>query len=228
MMRGSESLAGIPLFASLDPADLRTLDSRCRWRIVRAGEWANDYPLHGTDIFFILKGRARVVIGPPGHELILADYREGEFFGQLAALDGHSRSTGVRAISDTVVARMPAAVFYETMHRYPSVCDKVIARLVDTIRSLTARANEQAHLDVRERLCAELLRLSRRTFDGRVVVSPPPTHAELAGRIGTHREAVTKLLNALDREGVISRARGAIVLTRPEFLCRIVTEADAA
>ena len=50
----------------------------------------------------------------------------------------------------------------------------------------------------------------------------------VAGRIGTHREAVTKLLNALDREGVISRARGAIVLTKPDFLCRIVTEADAA
>jgi hypothetical protein len=44
MMRGSESLARIPLFASLEPEDLRALDSRCRWRIVPAGEWANDYP----------------------------------------------------------------------------------------------------------------------------------------------------------------------------------------
>ena len=70
-----------------------------------------------------------------------------------------------------------------------------------------------------------LLRLSRTTAEGRVVVSPPPTHAELAARISSHRELVTKMLNALEREETISRTRGAIVLTNPARLRRIVAEA---
>ena len=58
-------------------------------------------------------------------------------------------------------------------------------------------------------------------------ISPPPTHAELAARISTHREAVTKLLNAIEREGVISRTRAAIDLLKVERLHEIVAKAAA-
>ena len=74
------------------------------------------------------------------------------------------------------------------------------------------RAHEQANFDVRKRLCAELIRLSRTTGEGRVVVSPPPTHAEFAARISTHREAITKALSLLEREGMVTRSPSAIVI----------------
>jgi len=115
-------------------------------------------------------------------------------------------------------------LFRETIHKHPSVCDNVLATMAAAIRALNNRANEQANLDVRQRLCAELLRLSRTNAEGRVIVSPPPTHAELAARISTHREAVTKLLNALERENAISRRRGAIALDDPQRLREIIAE----
>lgn len=226
MVRSSESLGRISLFASLDAEELRVLDARCISRRVGAGEWVIDDQSDGTDVFFVLSGHARVVIGTSGRKIILRDIHDGEYFGELSAIDGQPRSAGILAVTDTVVARMSAVEFRETIHRYPKVCDRVLATLAAAIRTLNNRANEQASFDVRERLCAELLRLSRTTADGRVVVSPPPTHAELAARISTHREAVTKLLNALEREGVISRLRGAIALTNPERLRRIVAEAQ--
>lgn len=225
MTRGSESLGRTPLFASLNEEDVRTLDSRCVWRKVNAGEWVIDDHSDGTHVFFVLSGHARVVIGTSSHEIILRDVRDGEYFGELSAIDGRPRSAGIVAVTDTIVARMSAAVFHEMIHRYPSVCDKVLVTLAAAIRALNNRTNEQANFDVRERLCAELLRLSRTTADGRVIISPPPTHAELAARISTHREAVTKLLNALEREGAIARMRGAIALTNPEHLRRIIAEA---
>jgi len=197
--RGSQSLRRTPLFASLDAEEARALDARCTWRKVSAGEWVIDDQAEGADVFFVLSGHARVVIGSSGREIILADILEGEYFGELSAIDGRPRSAGIVAITDAVVARMPAAVFREMIHRHPSVCDKVLTKLAAAIRALDNRANQQAHFDERERLCAELLRLSRMTVEGRVVVSPPPMHAELAARISSHREAVTKLLNALER-----------------------------
>jgi DNA-binding MarR family transcriptional regulator len=54
------------------------------------------------------------------------------------------------------------------------------------------------------------------------VVSPPPTHAEFAARISTHREAVTKTLSALERDGLIARSPSAIVLTDAARLRRIL------
>jgi CRP/FNR family transcriptional regulator, cyclic AMP receptor protein len=225
MSRGPQSLARVPLFAPLGAEEVRTLDSRCVWRTVTAGQWVIDDHSDGTDVFFVLHGHARVVIGTLGREIILRDIYDGEYFGELSAIDGRPRSAGIIAIADSLVARMSAGVFREAVHRHPSVCDRVLATLVTAIRALNDRANEQANFAVNERLCAELLRLSRPTAEGRIVVSPPPTHAELAARISTHREAVTKILNALERDGAISRTRGAIALTNIEHLRRIVAEA---
>jgi CRP-like cAMP-binding protein len=112
------------------------------------------------------------------------------------------------------------------IHGHASVCDGILATLVSQIRALDNRATEHANFDIRERLSAELLRLSRATADGRVVVSPPPTHAELAARISTHREAVTKCLSALEREGAVLRGRGAITLVDPGRLRQIVEDAS--
>jgi len=102
------------------------------------------------------------------------------------------------------------------------VRERVLKGLVADARALNQRANEQANFDVRHRLCAELLRLSRTVAEGRVVVSPPPTHAELAARISTHREAVTKTLSALERDALIERSPTAIVLSDPAGLRRVI------
>jgi CRP/FNR family transcriptional regulator, cyclic AMP receptor protein len=225
MIRGSEALGRTALMASLSVEDASAINSRCLTRKVKAGEWVIDYQSDGTDVFFVLSGHARVVIEASGREIILHDVHDGEYFGELSAIDGKPRSAGILAMTDTTVARMPAAVFREMIHRYPSVCDQILKTLVAQIRMLDNRTTEQTIFDARERLCAELLRMSRKTAEGRVVISPPPTHAELAARIGTHRESVTKLLSAFEREGAILRARGAIVLTDPESLHRIVAEA---
>jgi CRP/FNR family cyclic AMP-dependent transcriptional regulator len=185
--RGSQTLAHLPLFASLNAEDVRALDARCLWRTVNAGQWVIDDHSDGTDVFFILHGHARVVIGTLGREIILRDIHDGEYFGELSAIDGRPRSAGIIAIADTLVARMSANVFREAVHRHPSVCDQVMATLVTAIRTLT--------------------------------------HAELAARISTHREAVTKILNSLEREGAITRTRGAIALTNIAHLRRVVAEA---
>lgn len=76
------------------------------------------------------------------------------------------------------------------------------------------------------RLCAELLRLARpASSDGALAISPPPTHAELAARVGSRREAVTRALRQLEQDELLGRRRGAIVLLRPDILGRNVSDA---
>jgi CRP-like cAMP-binding protein len=208
----NRTLAKVPLFAALSAEDIRALDARCLWRRVGGGEWVIDYQAEGADVYFVFSGLARVVIVSSGREMILRDIREGEYFGHYSAIDGKARSAAIYAVTDTVVARMSAPVLWEYINRHASVRESVLKDLVGDIRTANQRAHEQANFDVRKRLCAELIRLSRTTKEGRVVVSPPPTHAEFAARISTHREAVTKTLSALEREGMIARSPSAIVL----------------
>jgi CRP-like cAMP-binding protein len=214
-------LARVPLFASLGPDEVHALDTGCVWRRVRAGDWVvNDNP--GIDVYFVVSGHVHAVILSSGREVILGDVRDGEYFNAVSAIDGKLVVWSVRAVTDTVIARMKSAAFRREIDRHPDVRDGVFAALARLVRRLVTRSSEHALLHAHGRLCAELLRLSRTSAQGRLVVSPPPTHAELAARIDTRREAVTRLLKTLELEGAIARTRSAIVLVNPDHLRRII------
>ncbi|MBX9700404.1 MAG: helix-turn-helix domain-containing protein, partial [Acetobacteraceae bacterium] len=75
---------------------------------------------------------------------------------------------------------------------------------------------------VRQRLSAELLRLSRPragSVEARIV-SPPPVQQDLAARIGARREVVSRELAEMARQGLIEKVRGGIVIPHPEALAR--------
>jgi CRP/FNR family transcriptional regulator, cyclic AMP receptor protein len=226
MIRHSETLARVPLFRSLDGEAVRRLDSQCVWRRAKAKEWVLDYKDGGAELYFVSQGHVRVLIRTPtGKESILRDIRSGEYFGELAAIDGRPRSAGIAAVTDSVIARMPPAIFRGVVHAYPDVCDQLLVLLASQIRMLANRVNEYGTLDARTRIYAELLRLARTGQSGEAIISPPPTHAELAARVSSHREAVTRELNNLTRAGLLGRRRGALVLLDPTHLASIVAEA---
>jgi CRP/FNR family transcriptional regulator, cyclic AMP receptor protein len=227
MSQATRTLGGFPLFRNLAQQDLQRVESSCSWRQVAAQEWVVDREGEGTDVFFVLHGHLRVVVSVGGRETILRDLKAGEFFGELAALDLKPRSAGIVAIANSLLARMPAAAFRDAIHQHADVCDQVLAVLVGQIRVLANRTNEVSGLSMKHRLCAELLRLARPAMasPGFPVITPPPTHSELAARVSSHREAVTRELGALERAGLIARRRGAISLLDAERLRRMVSEA---
>ena len=220
MARQSETLARFALFRSLDKDVIQRLDSQCIWRRVRAGETLIAYEDDSVDLFFAAYGRLRVTIQPvTGTEIILRDLCEGEFFGELAAIDGRPRSASVVAMTNSVVARMTPTVLREAVHGHPDVCDQLLALLASQVRMLAQRLMELSSLDVRHRIYSELLRLANtEASGGETKISPPPKHGEIAARISARREGVNRELRSLEKEGLIERRRGAIVLLNPSEL----------
>lgn len=229
--RQSETLARIELFRSLAPNEITRLDTRCIWRRAHAKEWIIDYQDESTDVFFLISGVARVMIRSiSGRETILADVNAGAYFGELAAIDGQARSASILAVTDVTIAKMTAPVFLETVTSHPDVCLQLLRMVASQVRTLATRVNEFTTLTIRERLIMELLRHSRsnRADQREAIVSPPPVHADLAGRISTRRESVTKELSAMEREGLVRRGRGALTLTDvPRLMNLIGRDADA-
>jgi CRP/FNR family cyclic AMP-dependent transcriptional regulator len=228
MTRRTETLAKIRLFRSLDATAIRHLDTQCSWRRAAGGQWIIDYQDASKDVFFIVNGSVRVMIQSAGREVLLRQIDAGEYFGELAAIDDQPRSSGIVALTDVTIARMPASAFRAAVHAHPDVCDQLLALLAAQIRMLANRVNEFSTLDVRYRIHAELLRLSRPEpgKPGCAIISPPPVHSEIAARVSTRREAVAREFKALERAGLIERRRGAIVLTDTDRLRRMVDEAS--
>jgi CRP/FNR family cyclic AMP-dependent transcriptional regulator len=227
MARQTETLAKVPLFRSLSAGAIEKLNTRCSWRRVPIGQWLIDYQDASSNVFLVVSGAVRVVIQSAGREVLLRQINAGEFFGELAAIDHVPRSSGIVAMMDVTIACMSAAAFRDLVHAHPDVCDQLLALLASQIRMLANRVNEFSTLDVRHRIYAELLRLSRPEPGNKssAIISPPPVHSEIAARVSTRREAVAREFKALERECLIERRRGAIVLTDVDRLRRLVNEA---
>ncbi|WP_181705154.1 Crp/Fnr family transcriptional regulator [Chthonobacter rhizosphaerae] len=207
------ALAALPLFRSLSEADLAAAARHVRIDRHDEGQWIVAHEDEDREVHAVVSGRVRVMIFGETRELILGDLEAGAVFGDMSAIDGRPRSASVIALEPVTVATLPAAVFLDLIHRHPSVCDGVLRLLVARIRDLDHRVHELASLTVAERVRMELLRLARPvTGRPRTGVVPDVTHAEIAARIGTHREAVTRELGALARDGLIVKEAGRIVV----------------
>jgi CRP-like cAMP-binding protein len=109
---------------------------------------------------------------------------------------------------------LPCAAFRNFVSLHPTFAWALLEHLSGQLRRMTERVYEYSTLAVRERLVLELLRQAKGTeqFDGRAYISPVPTHYELAARISTHREAVSREMSALAKSGLIERSGGRLVL----------------
>ena len=152
---------------------------------------------------------------------------QGEFFGELAAIDDELRSANVTTLNRSQICIMPRKIFLELISTSQDVNLQVMRVLAKRIRTLNYRLAEQSFLQAKHRLYAELLRLSkpRLGHDGQRSVSPPPTQKELAERIGTRREVVSREINALQKQGIFEKTRGALVLKNVPELQRRISEA---
>ncbi len=227
MAQDKDSLRDIDLLEGLPPADLDALARRCAWRRFAAGQEIVGYMDETRDVFFIVGGRVRAVIySAAGKEVTFRDIGAGQVFGEFSAIDGNPRSANIVALDDSVIAAMPASVFWQVLTDHPEVAAAVLKSLIGQLRALSDRVFEFSTLAVKNRIHAELLRLARDHMrdDNTAVVAPAPTHSDIASRISTHREAVTRELSELARAGLVKRRRGALEICDVPRLARLVEE----
>ncbi len=204
------------------------LEPHCRITSARRGQILLSFGDRTTDVYIVLEGRVRVELHPlSGREVILADQGPGAIIGEIAALDEQPRSATVVAMSDCTLAVFPGPMFRESILADPETARWMGKRLVSRIRLLTEKIFEFNVLAVRNRLHCELLRMSLEAGIGgnRAEIDPSPTHAELAGRIGTHREAVTRELQYLVGRNVVAQERRQLIITDVAGLAGMVQAA---
>jgi CRP/FNR family cyclic AMP-dependent transcriptional regulator len=221
------TLAAVNLFANLLPAALKPIHESCSCDHYRPGQPIVHYLDDSNDVYFVSSGEVSVTIySASGTAVSFRDLGPGTTFGEYAAIDGGPRSASVVAKTECVIASMGADRFRELLQSEPLIGKALIRELVNNLRSLTNRVYEFSTLAVNNRIQAELLRLAkavpREGKSARIV--PPPKHAEIASRISTHREAVTRELNRLSREGLIERQSGVLVIRDVDRLAAMLHE----
>lgn len=203
-----QQLASVPFLHGVERSALQSVAQHCRWRTFSPEQ---QVIVHGDnaseDVFFITEGRVRITLfAPNGREVIFQDAGKGDMFGELAAIDTGPRSTFVTGLTRGKCMTLKAPVFRDLLQENDVLATRVLKSLSTRIRFLSDRIYEYSSLRVKDRVRAELLRIAMERGNGETrLIAPFPTHAEIASRISTHREAVTRELNSLARHGVIGR-----------------------
>jgi len=221
------TLAGIAIFAGLPSQALERVHQLCSWRRYEPAEPIVDYLDASDEVFFVSTGEVCVTIySIAGKAVSFRNLGPGDIFGEYAAIDGEPRSASVEARTSCLIASMSASAFRKLLQSEPAVAHALIKGLVRNVRTLTKRVYEFSTLAVNNRIQAELLRLASLGLrEGKSArLDPAPTHSEIASRISTHREAVSRELTRLSRIGIIGRQSGTLIVLDLDRLAAMLHE----
>jgi len=211
----SLGLRNVGLLAGLSDARLQALARQCAWRSHEKGAWIISRESDDGGVYFLVTGRVRVTTySQAGRETTFRDIEAGETFGELAAIDEAPRSADVLALESALTASLPPEAFRQLLRDESLVAERVIRRLTALVRLLSERVVELSTRSVPSRIHAELLRLAREAGVTRNTarLAPPPRQADLAARVSTYREQVTREFSALTRAGILGKDKEALLV----------------
>lgn len=163
--------------------------------------------------YVLLSGTANVFSDDEeGNEFIHGVYRENELFGELGILDNKPRTANVMTTSDSECLVIPRAAFKAAIKSHPDASESVIHSLVSRIRGMTEDVSCLALMDVYGRLSRIIQQSAENNRDGDIRRTERLTHQELANRVGSSREMISKILKDLKIGGYISSENHRIVV----------------
>ena len=219
-MDDQELLRTVPIFSELtdgDIASLARLSSRRRFPKDTVVFFENE---EGDFFFMILEGRIKVtILGDDGREVILSMLGPGDFFGEMALLDNEPRSATAIAVEESELLQLHRTDFQTVLTDNRSIQHALIKILTGRLRRANHQISTLALLDVYGRVARVIVDMAReegrRLRDGRIAFRRA-THQEIANRIGTTRETVTRMLKDLERQGLI-HIEGKEIVVEPDF-----------
>jgi CRP-like cAMP-binding protein len=177
----------------------------------------------GDAIFIVLEGEIEIrTSSPAGREVRFASFGPGAVVGEMAALDGGSRSTDMAAARRSRLWRIPRGPLVDALEAEPAAAVALVAELARRLRAANGALEAARVLDLGGRLARFLLEAA----GARSLV--PLTQTEIARRLGLSREKVNRKLNAWARDGSVTLGAAGVRVLRPESLADLAAGGERA
>lgn len=178
----------------------------------------------GDCLYGILAGRVRIYsTSPEGAEITLNMMEQGELFGEIALLDGSTRTASAAAMDHADLLRIHRAHFLPYVKASPDLVMAMLTLLCQRLRWTTSVIEDAAFLTFPARLAKRLLVLAehyRRPQEHEVTV--PLSQHDIGSMVGAGRETINKQLALWRSAGIVDTGRGAIVIRNCDALRALV------
>ena len=177
----------------------------------------------GDTLYILKSGRVKISkITEDGREKTLALMQPGEFFGEMAIFDEQPRSATAEVLDEqAVVFTLAKRDFERLIIENPTIALKIMRDMTRRMRQVNQQVEDLAFKDVHERVASTLKNLAEvegRPIGTKVLINLKMTHQDLANMVGSSRETVTRALNRLQDEGIISISHQQITINQPKQL----------
>lgn len=175
------------------------------------------------DGFYIVKsGKVKIYkLSSEGREQVLGMIKEGDFFGIIPVFDGGPYPANAEVCTDSVLIKIEKEPFLNAIAENPFISLNILPKISKRARAFTTTVENLSLKDVKGRLFSFILdEIDKRGIKGKegMVIDLGMTHEEIAARLGTVREVVTRSLSRLQKEGKLKVESGKIVVLRREPL----------
>lgn len=207
MNDSSDFLKSVPIFSGLDSERIRQISLLGTRKFYKKDTTILRENETGSALFVIISGKVKVSrVSDDGKEIILTILNESDFFGEMAILDGLSRSAGVTAIEETELFMIQRIDFLNLLQEHPEISVALLQELTRRLRASDMKIKSLSLRDAEGKVATVILQLADdigKIKQGKVEIERLPFQHDLANMAGTSRETISRTIHAFAKRGLI-------------------------
>lgn len=200
-------LKNIPIFSDLEENSLNQILNLGSLKMYAKDEIILNEDEAGTALFVIVKGKVKISrSSKDGKEVILTIMNESDFFGEMAILDGFSRSATVTALEESKLFIVQRNDFLTLLKNHTEVSIALLQELTQRLRAAGMKIKALSLKDAEGKVASVILQLAEeigKIKQGVVEIEKLPYQHELANMAGTSRETISRTLHTFAKKGLV-------------------------
>ena len=218
-------LSTVNIFSDLSDSDLTKIKNTCQTRKYPKSSMIILEEEMGDVVFIVQSGTVKITrVNDEGKEVILAMLGSGEVFGEMAILDGESRSANALAQENCEVVTINREDFLDIIKTNNKVALNLMTELAIRLRKSDQQIEALSLDDAEHRIGVSILNLAEEMGlirKGSVVIDNLPYQQDIANMAGTSRETVSRVMKSFEDRGLISKTGHKLSIPDYAFFKRI-------
>lgn len=220
-----ELLKRVALFEGISDEDLDQLVPLLRFRKCVRGQSVVEVDMPGHSLYMISNGELKVTIQRDEKEVILTLLGSGDFFGEMALLDGKGRSANVVCLRASDLYELSREDFLRYVEAHPRALINILQHLTERLRNSNTIISNLTLLDVYGRVARFFMTLAEEegeAVEAGILLRKPPSQQQMAGMLGTSRETVNRVIAEFVQQGILQKDGRQLVITSEALLAQQV------
>ncbi len=207
MNENNSFLRYVPIFSELDE---KTLDEITSLGVRKTFSKDSVVLLEhetGSALFVITKGKVKVTRQHDnGNEVILTILGESDFFGEMAIIDGFTRSASVIAMTEAELFIIQRNEFLNLLQTHPEVAIALLHEITQRLRTADMKIKSLSLQNAEGKVATVILQLADdlgKIKQGIVEIEKLPLQHDLANMAGTSRETISRTIHHFAKKGLV-------------------------